>query len=101
MKIQTSGADLDIWQKKEVNNVLNGYRFDNHTELLEINLKTYEKQGKRQKWDVHIRASTDFGFFTAEGVEWKLNLAVKQALRKLEEQVESAKSKKIEHEVRE
>lgn len=93
MLTQTSGTELDNKQKAILNNVLNGYHFDNHTELLEINLKTYEKEGNRAKWDVHIKASTDFGFFTAEGVDWKMNLAVKAALRKLEEQVEKAKTK--------
>ena len=88
MKVQTSGAELSDQEKGILNNVTAGYHFDNHTELLELNLKTYENDGKRKKWDIHVKASTDFGFFTAEGVDWKMNLAIKQALRRLEEQVE-------------
>lgn len=93
MKIQTSGTELTKEQKAVLTNLIAGYHFANHTQLLEINLKTYEVEGKREKWDVHAKARTDFGFFTAEGVAWQMNLAVKKALRKIEEQAERAKSK--------
>lgn len=97
MKIQTSGTELTKEQKAVLTNLIAGYQFADHTRLLEINFKTYEVEGKREKWDVHAKARTDFGFFTAEGVAWKLNLAVKGALRKLEEQVGEAKTKGMKH----
>lgn len=100
MRIQTSGVKLTKEQKAVLTNLIAGYHFANHTQLLEINLKEYEKEGKRAKYDVHIRASTDFGFFTAEGVEWKLNLAVKETLGELARQIEEFKSRKIEHTVK-
>ncbi len=94
MKIQNSGEKLDDDQKAILSNVIAGFHFQNHTELLEINLKTYDKEGNRAKWVSNIRASTDWGLFTAEADDWKLNLSAKQALRKLEEQLEKAKTKR-------
>lgn len=99
METTVSGEKLTAAQKAILNYELAGYHFANHTSRMELHLKTYDKEGKRVKWSVHAKATTDFGFFTANtittkvGHEWEFNAAVKDALRKIEEQVEEAKSR--------
>jgi len=50
---------------------------------MDMRITAHRITGARQKYSVHTKVLTDYGFFKAEAGDWKLSLAVKEALRKL------------------
>jgi len=93
MKVQISGAELNTEEKEMINRLLESYSRAEDTQHIEINIKKYDESGggdRRVKFAINMHTHTNFGAFSAEGVDWLLNLALKEALRKLEKQVNHA-----------
>ena len=51
---------------------------------MDMRITAQRTSGARQKYSVHTKVLTDYGFFKSEADDWKLNLAVKESLRKLD-----------------
>ena len=55
-----------------------------YVQSMDMRITAHRTTGARQKYSVHTKVLTDYGFFKSEAGDWKLNLAVKEALRKLD-----------------
>ena len=56
----------------------------NFIQSMDMRITAHRITGARHKYSVHTKVLTDYGFFKSEADDWKLNLAVKEALRKLD-----------------
>lgn len=57
-------------------------------QALNLNIATHKGEGARRKFSICVNAQTDRGVFNSESSEWKLNIAVKEALKKLEKHMD-------------
>tara|TARA_Y100000310_G_scaffold334635_1_gene414843 strand:+ start:2891 stop:3181 length:291 start_codon:yes stop_codon:yes gene_type:complete len=69
-------------------------RHSNHIQSLNLNVQTHRTSGARQKFSIHAKALTDSGFFKAEATDWKVNLAIKDVIRKLDRHIHHELEKK-------
>ena len=75
-------------QQKEVKDILN-YQYEkihrlirNITNLI-ITIKVYDKQGKANKFSVHIRLESPTQQFTSNASDWDLNKTLHKAIGKV------------------
>lgn len=57
---------------------------NNFIQALDVKVHTHNTSGSRQKYSIHTTAQTDYGYYKAEASGWKLNVAIKDVLLKLE-----------------
>lgn len=69
-------------------------RKNNVLTKMNLDVDTHSKTGERHLYVISVRAQTDKGFFNAEASEWQLNVAVKEALRKLDKCIFSEMKRK-------
>jgi len=69
-------------------------KHSNHIQSLNVDVHTHRTSGARQKFSIHAKALTDSGFFKAEATDWKVNLAIKEAIRKLDKHIHHTLEKK-------
>ncbi len=69
-------------------------RHSHHINSLDLRINAHQTTGSRQKFSVHTKALTKYGFFKAEAADWKLNIAIKEALRKLDAHIHNELKRK-------
>ena len=79
--------DLDDMEIDAVNRLANRYypriyrEFKNITSLV-IHVKSYKKQGRERKYDIHVKAIAPTRIFVStKGVDWDINRALHKAFR--------------------
>lgn len=55
-----------------------------HVGAIDVKISAHNSDGERKKYVVNLVAKTSNGFYNAESFDWKLNLAVKDALSKID-----------------
>ncbi len=90
MKIEFSGIELSARDKEMLGNLIVGYPREEHTRIFHIDIKAHEKEGKRMKYVVNLNVTTNFGRFQSEDFGWNLQKVTKEAIRKIERQVDHA-----------
>lgn len=69
-------------------------KHSNHIRSLNLDVHAHRTSGARQKFSIHAKALTDSGFFKVEAMDWQVNLAIKEVIRKLDKHIHHALDKK-------
>ena len=93
-QIQLIGTKkLDEIEKKLVNKLANEYyqkivrSLRNITNVV-LDLKSYKKSGKKQKYSLHVRVNGPFKTFEASAVDWDLARVVHEAFKAIEREIQ-------------
>tara|TARA_Y100000310_G_C20508694_1_gene727717 strand:+ start:113 stop:403 length:291 start_codon:yes stop_codon:yes gene_type:complete len=69
-------------------------KHSHHIQSLNLDVHTHRTSGTRQRFSIHAKALTDSGFFKAESTDWKMNIAIKEVIRKLDKHIHHSLDKK-------
>jgi len=92
--IHAKGVDLlNEKEKQLVNRLLNEYysriqRQIKNLTSFNFDLKKYEKEGKAQKFSIHIGVEAPTGIFEADYADWDLARTIHKILNKLMNEIE-------------
>jgi len=94
-KIDAKGIKLnekEMWELEKLSGeyeakIARNLKQDTEDVLIHIHIKAHKKEGKRQKYNVHVdvKATTDFG---ALGEEWDIAAAMHKAMNKILSEIE-------------
>jgi len=86
MKLNISGMENLSKDDYELINKLveKTAKHSSYMNSLDLNVHTSRTSGARQKFSISAKVLTDYGFFKSEAFAWKINIAIKEALRKLD-----------------
>jgi len=89
MKVNISGMDnLTQDDYNFINKLIEKTaKHERYIQSLDLEIHAHRTSGARQKFSIHTKALTDYGFFKAEASEWKMNIAIKEAIRKLDKHI--------------
>jgi CBS domain-containing protein/ribosome-associated translation inhibitor RaiA len=83
-----SGDDQE-YMKREVESL---YQKTLHPiQAVDFHIKDYTEKGLRQKYSVHAKVKTDYGFFTASACRWNLIQTFDECVKELERMIEEKK----------
>lgn len=96
MDVNISGTEnLKEGEKEVINNLVRKTaKHGRYIQSMDLLVQAHRTSGARQKYSVHTKVLTDYGFFKAEADDWKLNLAIKDVLRKLDTHINNELKRK-------
>ena len=62
-------------------------KHSSYMNALDLNVHTSRTSGARQKFSIRAKVLTNYGFFKAEAFAWKVNIAIKEVIRKLDKHI--------------
>ena len=92
--IQIVGLEqLEKSEKDDIKRLVNEHftKIQRHLKNIEgivLNIKEYNKEGKRKKFSLHLRAIAPIHIFEADAVDWDLRRTVHKVFEKLENELE-------------
>jgi len=92
--IQFIGAkELDDFEKEIINKLANEYyqkisRSLRNIASVILDLKVYDKAGRRQKYSLHIRVTGPFKTIEASAVDWELAKVTHEAFEAIEREIQ-------------
>ena len=94
MIINYSGEKISEQARDYFKKLVNRSHELKHAKQIAINIKAYEKDGTRRKFDLHLEAVTDIGLFSSRSHSWLFGRAAKKAVKKLVSQIRKKARKK-------